>query len=65
MQVPLCPSPTAGRMQDPGGGGLQEDPGVGVEGEGLTMVSSPRVRSIRKKMMAQNGERGSLVKASG
>lgn len=35
------------------------------EGKGLTIVSSPRVRSIRKKMMAQNGERGSLVKASG
>lgn len=39
--------------------------GKGWERQGLTMVSSPSVRSIRKKMMAQNGERGSLVKASG
>lgn len=31
----------------------------------VTMVSSPRVRSMRKKMMAQKGDRGSLVRASG
>lgn len=29
------------------------------------MVSRPRVSSIRKKMMAQKGDRGSLVSASG
>lgn len=29
------------------------------------MVSRPRVRSMRKKMIAQKGDRGSLVKASG
>lgn len=49
-------------------GGLQEGPRAGSsfdKGTRLTIVSSPRVRSIRKKMMAQNGERGSLVKASG
>lgn len=31
----------------------------------FTMVSNPRVRSIKKNIMAQKGERGSLVKASG
>lgn len=31
----------------------------------FTIVSSPSVRSIKKNIIAQNGERGSLVKASG
>lgn len=31
----------------------------------VTMVSRPRVSSMRKKMIAQKGERGSLVSASG
>lgn len=31
----------------------------------VTMVSRPRVSSMRKKMMAQNGDRGSRVRASG
>lgn len=52
-------------MIEPQKRGLQkEDWGRGQKGT-LTIVSSPRVRSIRKKMMAQKGERGSLVKASG
>lgn len=31
----------------------------------FTIVSNPRVRSIKKNIIAQKGERGSLVKASG
>lgn len=31
----------------------------------VTMVSRPRVSSMRKKMIAQKGDRGSLVRASG
>lgn len=36
-----------------------------TEGAVVTMVSRPRVSSMRKKMMAQKGDRGSLVRASG
>ena len=36
-----------------------------TEGTVVTMVSRPRVRSMRKKMIAQKGDRGSLVRASG
>lgn len=35
------------------------------EGGVVTMVSRPRVSSMRKKMIAQKGDRGSLVSASG
>ena len=31
----------------------------------FTIVSNPSVKSIKKNIIAQNGERGSLVKASG
>ncbi len=31
----------------------------------ITIVSRPSVSSMRKKMMAQNGDKGNLVRASG
>lgn len=36
-----------------------------IKGPVVTMVSKPRVKSMRKKMIAQKGDRGSLVRASG
>lgn len=45
--------------------GLQQCTGCDIKGPVVTMVSRPRVKSMRKKMIAQKGESGSLVRASG
>lgn len=64
-EIILHPNPAPGWIREPQDRGLQkEDWSRGQKGT-LTIVSSPRVRSIRKKMMAQKGDRGNLVKASG
>jgi hypothetical protein len=64
---PVLPHPYIIQGKASGSRIFRRSLGQGWEGGegGLTIVSSPRVRSIRKKMIAQNGERGSLVKASG
>ena len=64
-EIMLPPNPATGWITEPQERGLQKEDWSRGQNGTLTIVSSPRVRSIGKKMMAQKGERGSLVKASG